>query len=392
MSRRAPIRLVRLLAVACACLVPAAAAQAAPPPNDARSAAQDVGPLGWTSLSVSQDIVVQAADWNDATTGPDDGDPPSCTGAVGFRSMWYSVAVPEAAVLKVTVISTDTSRYQPVVTILDPMYAEVACGVAAIGKAGATANATAYVTPNADATPTTDATPATYLVRVAQVLNNSASAGLPNLTVRFAGRDVTAPHIVVHSPGTVQPKTPTVYDAGETRDAASGVDPASAQWKFADVINGRPVTNMLPGLRATYTWHSPGPHAVIFVVKDRAQNESMYRFTTVVQDTVPPAVAFSLRPPAPGSHRLRIVVKASESVHLSLLVTQAGLRKPLLRRVVTFWGDGSHPRSIPLNGGVGSGLLVIGGVARDLAGNATALPQCIVNPVTGQGSCATAAP
>jgi hypothetical protein len=386
MSRRAPITLMRLLAVACACLVPAAVAQADPPTNDTPSAPQLVPALGWTSLSVSQDIIVQASDWNDATTGPEDADPlPSCTGAVGFRSMWYTVSVPEAAVLRVTVISTDTSRYQPVVTVLDPNHDEVACGVAAIGKAGATASATAYVTPNTDAAQT----PATYSVRVAQVLNNSASGGLPMLTVRFAGRDVTPPHIVVSSPGRAQPKTPIVYDASATTDAGSQVDPFSAHWEFNEKINGRDVKKTRDGLRVNYTWRSSGAHAVIFVVKDHAGNESMYRFTTVVQDTVRPDVTFSLRPPAPGAHRLRVIIKASESVHVRLLVTQFGRAKPLLKSTVTFWGDGSHSRSIPLTGGVGKGLLVISGLARDIAGNATALPQCVVDPVTGQGSCST---
>ena len=121
----------------------------------------------------------------------------------------------------------------------------------------------------------------------------------------------------------------------------------------------------------------------------RAGNVSMYRFTTLVLDTVRPAVTFSFRPPMPGAHRLRVVVKASESVHIRLLVTQGGRSKPLLRRVVTFWGDGRHSRSIPLNGGVGRGVLLISGIARDLAGNATALPQCVVDPVSGQGSCTT---
>jgi hypothetical protein len=390
MPRRAPIRLVRLLAVACACLLPAAVAQAATP-NDVPSAAQIVPALGWTSLSVSQDIVVQASDWNDATTGPEDADPlPSCTGAVGFRSMWYAVTVPEAAVLRVTVVSTDTSRYQPVVTVLAPGGTdEVACGVAALGKPGATANATAYVTPTDNPGQTPATTPATYLVRVAQVLNNSASAGLPNLTVRFAGRDVTPPHIVVALPGRVQPKQPTVYNADETADLASGVDLATAKWEFHERINGRDVTKTRLGTRVSYTWLTAGPaaRAVVFTVRDRAGNESMYRFTTVVQDTVRPDVSFSLRPPLPGAHRLRVVVKASESVHLRLLVTQVGHRRPLLRRSVNFWGDSSHSRAIQLNAGVGKGLLVIGGIARDLAGNATPLPQCVVDPVTGQGSC-----
>jgi hypothetical protein len=385
MTRRAPIRLVRLLAVAFACLVPAAAAHAAPPSNDLPTTPQDVGTLGWTSLSVSQDILVPASDWGEASTGPEDADPlPSCTGAIGFKSMWYRVSVPEAAVLRVTVISTDTTRYQPVVTVLAPGgQDEVACGVLAVGKAGATATATAYVTP------ATDGTPAVYLVRVAQVTLQSPSGGLPTLTVRFAGRDVTPPHIFVSSQGTAEPKTAVTYNALESSDAASGIDPTSAHWEFHEKINGTEVTRTHEELRTNFSWKTPGTHTVIFSVKDRAGNVSMYRFTTLVQDTVRPAVAFSFRPPAPGAHRLRVVVKASESVRIRLLVTQAGRNKPLLRRVVTFWGDAKQSRSIPLNGGVGGGLVLISGLARDLAGNATALPQCVVDPVSGQGSCTT---
>ena len=113
----------------------------------------------------------------------------------------------------------------------------------------------------------------------------------------------------------------------------------------------------------------------------------MYRFTTLVQDTIRPDVSFSLRPPAPGARRLRITVTASESVKLRLLVTQVGRKGPLLRRFVSFWGSSTHTRSLPLRGIVGKGLLVVSGVARDLGGNATALPQCVVDPVTGQGAC-----
>ena len=121
MPPRVPTRLARLLAVACACLAPAAAAQAAPPPNDTASAAVKVDQLTWTSLSAPQTFAVQASDWGDATTGPEDADPlPSCAASVGFRSTWYSLLVPEAAVLRVTVVSTDTARYQPVATIARP--------------------------------------------------------------------------------------------------------------------------------------------------------------------------------------------------------------------------------------------------------------------------------
>lgn len=387
MPRRVPIRLARLLAVACACLLPAASAQAAPPLNDVPSGAQAVNDLGWTSLSVFQDIVVQATDWGDATTGPEDADPlPSCTGAIGFRSMWYTLSVPEAAVLRVTVVSTDLARYQPVVTVLDPSNDEVACGLAAIGKAGATANATAYVTP------APDGSAATYRIRVAQVTNNTPSGGLPTLTVRFAGRDVTAPHIRVTYPSDkVPPHRPATYDAGGTpgtTDLASQVNPLSARWEFSDVrADKRQTEQVRYGMRVNYSWLSPGPHNVVFRVADFAGNENMYRFTTLVQDAVRPDVKFSLRPPEPGARRLLITVSASESVRVRLLVTQWGRSSPLLKRVVSFWGDRSQSRSVPLRGVVGTGLLVLSGVARDLAGNTTALPQCVVDPVTGQGSC-----
>jgi hypothetical protein len=362
--------------------VPAAVAQAQAPGNDTPSGALQVGPLTWTSLSSPQDVGVQATEWGDATTGPEDADPlPSCTGSVGFRSTWYSLAVTEAAVLRVTVVSTDTARYQPVVTILDPARSEVACGLAATGKAGATANATAYVSPGADGAA------ATYLVRVAEVANNSPVVGLPTLTVRFAAQDATAPHIVVHSPSKIAPGTKVDYDAMETTDLASGVDAATAEWEFSDRNRDGPVTRTRQGLVAHYTWLSPGAHEVALRVRDRAGNESLYRFTSLVQDTIRPDVRFSLRPPAPGARRLRITVTASESVKLRLLVTQVGRKGPLLRRFVSFWGSSEHARSLPLRGTVGKGLVVVSGVARDLGGNATALPQCVVDPVTGRGAC-----
>ena len=88
-------------------------------------------------------------------------------------------------------------------TILDPLYSEVACGLANDVKTGSKANATAYVTP------APDGTPATYFARIAQVANSSPSFGLPTLTVSFAGRDVTPPHIIMKMPnGRVQLGTP----------------------------------------------------------------------------------------------------------------------------------------------------------------------------------------
>jgi hypothetical protein len=386
MPRRVPIRLVRLLAVASACLLPAAAAQAAPPVNDLRTTPTKVD-LRWTSQSEFQSLV-QASDWGEATTGPDDADPlPSCTGSTGFRSMWYSLEVKEASVLRVTVVSTDPVRFQPVVNVISPLNEEVGCGLANDVRQGATANATAYVTP------TPDGKPQTYLIRVAEVANNSPSGGLPSLTVRFAAQDVTAPHVHVAESGktTPAPGVPTTYDAlgkNPTTDDASQVDPGSAEWEFHDELaDGRDVTKLRAGLRVNYTWISPGLHAVVFRVSDFAGNQSMYRFTTLVRDNVRPDVKFSLRPPVPGARRLRITVQASESVHVRLLMTQLGRAKPLMKRDVDFWGDGKHSRSVPLRGAVRKGLLIISGYARDLAGNRTELPQCVVDPVTGQGRC-----
>jgi hypothetical protein len=384
MPRRALIRLLRLLAVACACLVPVAGAQAAAPTNDVPTAAVAVDSLGWTSLSVFQDVVVQASEWNDATTGPEDANPlPSCTGSPGFRSMWYYLMVPEAAVLRVTVVSTNAARYQPVVNVLDPANDEVGCGLANDLTQGSTANATAYVTPSADGTA------ARYLVRVAEVVNNTASGGQPTLTIRFAARDVTPPHVKVRLPAeTVAPGVRTTYDATDTSDLASQVNPQTAHWEFHDAFpDKRPTVRTRSGLQPAYTWLSPGSHEVDFTVSDFAGNQAKYVFTTLVQDVVRPDVKFSLRPPMPGAHRIRITMHASESVHVRVLVTQLGRNKPLLQRTLSFWGDRAQTRSVPLRGGVGKGLLFISGFARDLAGNMTPLPQCVVDPVSGQGRC-----
>ena len=387
MPRRVYLRLVQLLVVACVFLAPAAAAQAAPPVNDLPTTAQPITSLTWTSLSAPQDIVVQASDWGDATTGPEDADPlPSCTSTPGFRSQWYTVSVPEAAVLRVSVVSTDPVRYQPVVNILDPNHDEVACGLANDVKTGSKANATAYVTPN------TDGTPATYQVRVAQVANSSPSFGLPTLTVSFAGRDVTPPHILVRVPsGKVQPAVGLTYDAGNTTDKASQVNPATAHWVFHDKdANKNDVQNQRDGIRVTYKWKSPGPHDVDFSVSDNAGNTSMYKFTTFVQDSVPPSVHFTVtKLPAPGAHRLQIRVDSDESVKVRLLVTEVGRKTPLYSKVVKFWGAGKHARSVQLRGGVGKGILLVSGIARDLAGNATALSQCWIDPGPGQGACNT---
>ena len=271
--------------------------------------------------------------------------------------------------LRVTVISTDTARYQPVVTVLDPANNEVACGVLAVGKAGAQANATAYVTPGADGAP------ATYLVRVAQVAQQLPTAGLPMLTVRFAGRDVTPPHIVVGSPGqgaARRRRSPTAPTNSSTM--RSQIDPLTAHWEFHDADQRQDVVKRT-------RWPARDLHVaarrartpVDFRVKDRAGNESMYRFTTFVLDTmragrhVQPATSGAGRPPAAGRRQGLRVGAPAPARH------QAGRNGPCCGAPST---SGATPRTRARSrctGGVGQGLLVISGIARDLAGNATPL-------------------
>jgi hypothetical protein len=382
MPRRVPLRLARLLAVACACLVPAAVAQAQPP-NDAISSPTVAPTMTWTSLSLFSSVILQAADWGDATTGPEDVNPlPSCNPSPSFRSVWYSVSVPEAAVLRVTVASTNNARYQPLVTILDSTPSEVACGLASTVVAGATATATAYVTPNADGTA------ATYLIRVANALNSTPSGGLPTVTVAFAGRDVTPPHIKVIFPsGKVPPGVSETYDASQSYDYASGLNGSIARWEFYDSKNDAQAPHTRTGLKTSYTWKTPGTHKVVFTLQDNAGNQNMYRFATLVQDTTPPQVSFTVVPPDPGAGRVRIKLKSSETAYVRLLVTQVGHRGSLVKRSLIFWGNATHSRSIRVHGKVGTGLIVYSGIARDKAGNATELPQCVVDPVSGQGSC-----
>ena len=346
MTRRAPIRLVRLLAVACACLVPAAAAHAAPPVNDLPTSPQDVGALGWTSLSVSQDILVPAVGLG--------------RGLDRARGRRSAALVHGRDRLQEHVVRGHGARGGRAARVghLD-RHREVPAGrdharpgsagrsspaaSLAVGKAGATATATAYVTPDAVDGTRGGLSRARRAGHAAVALGRAADA---DRALRRARRDA-APHPRGLPGDSVQPNTAVRPTTRSTRATpASGIDPTTAHWEFYDKSEHDPVRRATGSCNPSYTWKKPGAHKVIFSVKDRAGNVSMYRFTTLVLDTVRPAVTFSFRPPMPGAHRLRVVVKASESVHIRLLVTQGGRRKPLLRRVVTFWGDA---QALPLD-------------------------------------------
>ena len=147
----APTRLHQTRATACGRVVRASCPP--PPPRPLRR--PTTCPTLPTPVTLLLDGAVgvpvaraRPSDWGEATTGPEDADPlPSCTGSTGFRSMWYSLAVTEAAVLRVTVVSTDPVRFQPVVNVLSPSQRRGRLRPRERRQGGATANATAYVTP-----------------------------------------------------------------------------------------------------------------------------------------------------------------------------------------------------------------------------------------------------
>ena len=236
-----------------------------------------------------------------------------------------------------------------------------------------------------------DGTPATYLVRVAEVVNNTASGGLPTLTVRFAAQDVTPPHIHVALPaGHACARRATTYDATDTDDNASQVDPQTARWEFHDALpDERRRHADAPGPAASRTRgsrrapHEVDLHASRTSPATRPSTASRRSCRTSCDRTSSSACA---RPsPAPAGSASRCTPPNRSTCGCSSRSSAATSRS--CSATLSFWGDRTQPRSVPLRGGVGRGLLVISGFARDLAGNTHALPQCVVDPVSGQGRC-----
>ena len=95
--------------------------------------------------------------------------------------------------------------------------------------------------------------------------------------------------------------------------------------------------------------------------------------------------------PTLGARTLRIVsIEASEPVRIRLLMTEVGRQSRqnvLLRRSFSTGKGVGVAHSLPLRKDVQRGLLIITGIARDRAGNATRLPQCVIDPVSGRASC-----
>jgi hypothetical protein len=382
-----------LVAAACLCMPVSARAEA--PVNDTRAGAIALAPT-WDNPSVASVSKVVSGrgidneNWPDA--GVTDEDPtPECLGDQGYRSLWYSVDVPESAVLRITVHSDIIERFQPVVSIYGPGGDEVACGLA--GPNSRT---------NPDAEATTYAGKGKYIIRVAQAVRNLPDAqGQPGVTIKVFARDVNPPDITIVAPRRVAtPNVAARYTASVADDGAH-VNWNTMKWYFCDPKCDQPGTSETEneaGRTAevrTYKWKNPGLHRVLFEIQDRAGNLATYSWAVYVRDLIRPKVAFSTAVPIPGTRLLRIAIDHDEVVKVKLLITQqraSGQPQQLFKRKLTLYQNGKSGmvttrRTVLLKPRVGTGSLVISGVARDEAGNATLLPTCVIDPVLATGRC-----
>ena len=70
---------------------------------------------------------------------------------------------------------------------------------------------------------------------------------------------------------------------------------------------------------------------------------------------------------------------------MRLLVTEVGRKTPLYSKVVKFWGAGNTRAPSSCARPSGKGIMLVSGIARDPPGNAAALSQCWIDPVTWSG-------
>ena len=383
--------LAAALVAGCLC---APAVALAEPPNDDPTDPVALLP-DWTRLDVStSSTVVQGGpaneDWPNATVNDIDDPPPECLGDQGYRSLWYAVDVPEPAVLKVSVSSTNVNIFQPVVSLYapgtpeKPVGLEVGCGLAGPNRINPDAVASAY------------AYTGRYLVRVAQAESHLPTGGQPAVTIKVFARDVKPPKISIATPGRiVAPGKPAQYTA-TVEDKGAQVDWTTMRWHFCDPKCDQ-VGTRLSGDETdrtveiqTYPWKRPGLHRVVFEIADKAGNASHYSWAVYVRDVTRPAVRFTTAVPIPGTRLLKIAIQHNEHVKVRLLVTQqraSGDPHELYRRILTMYKSGTSTRTILLRPRVGTGTLIITGIARDRAGNASLLPTCVIDPVIGTGQC-----
>jgi hypothetical protein len=377
-----------------------AAAQGTPPPNDSMSGATAIQPGSWTGLvsGAPNPLVIATSDWGPATIGADDAfaGPPSCVGSPGYRSLWYSMTIPanQAADIRITVQSDDPGRYQPVVTIIDPVaQRELACGLeSGNGTSTTMASATAYVT---------GASPAgsTYYIRVAEVDNNGPQGAGPELVLNAYGLDHTPPNVTVNAPAKILGKDQSLkFDPTGTTDGLSGMNWASQEWLFHDGRHTPPAPLTVDPLTSgpaqhSWTFHSSGYHRIEYWVSDNAGNTAHYTFFVYIHDFVPPQIArFGARSvPYPRARHMTLIVQHNESVRVSVTIVQG--RYLMYNGTLRMIGNRTTRRGIKLRRPVQRfGLLTMSGVARDLAGNSTLLPVCSLDPFSGRGVCHSLVP
>ena len=369
-------RTVLLLATLVTLLVPVTASASG---NDSAATATPVDGIAWTSLTNVRQIVVQGSDWGAASPTPLEPDPlPSCTGLAGYYNLWYRVTVHERSVLRVQAASTDPVRYQPIVQIISlPDRGEAGCGLGNDSRTGAIANATAIVWGNGDQ-------PSDYLIRLAQVGNNGPVGGLPTVTLSISGQDLTQPSIVMTPPGIAEPGVPVTYDASASFDRESDLDVSTASWTFFPTTADKPAAPV-SGLKVPFVWPTAGSFRAVFTISDRAGNTQRYDFLQVVRDTIRPTARLLAFAPRLHHRLLRVSVRASEAVTVRLLVTQGGsvLYRGTFRRIR---GQRAY-HSIRLRHRVSNKPVLVSGIVRDAAQNASALPTCSLDPLGRHSHC-----
>src|SRR5262249_35048428 len=153
-------------------------------------------------------------------------------------------------ILKASVVSQNVSSFLPVLTVYDSSgTSELACSVAdsqASTSLNLPASGSAYVFPNADGTPQT------YYIRVAQPVDQVATAR-QSYDLYVWGRDITPPRISVTLPKSIPQVGETqTYNAEGSQDLGTGVDGSTASWTFHDgFVATPPVTG---SLTASHRW------------------------------------------------------------------------------------------------------------------------------------------
>jgi hypothetical protein len=391
------MRRVQLLLVLLAAAVFPSSALAVIPGNDEATGAMAINTtyVNQTPFPYTIAPAPGAGGWEDATTSNNPSlDPiPTCVGAVGFYSLWYSVTINEPSVLTVAVstASQDFNQFQPVVTVLTQDLRELACGRGSSdSQTTSVATASSYLATGR------------YYIRVASVTqaqkgNNASPAPPVYLTAQL--RDVTPPAISVAIPAKIVGAGQNfTFNAMGSTDAGSGIDWASAVWAYHE--NGGAIKTVTAPVGATiqtagigtYAWKTAGFHEVSLTLKDLAGNGSTYDFFVYVHSFVLPKVTLHVTVPLPGATSIHFVLIHSVPLNVRLVIFQGGkLLRAIPKKLVK--GTKKHTKLvIALKSRVRKkgGEITISGMASTLGTypNSVPLLTCAVDPVSGGGSCA----